>query len=203
GKLVLATIDSGRKLVLVPRRRGSLQALPNDGISQYMGAWLFPDGTARVLFTGKRNGEEKRSYVQDTTGGGVPTAITPQGTWGVAISPSGEWIAAIGTGQGITIWPARGGGKPKAVPGSEEGERPVAWHQNGQSLWIFRRGEIPADIYTLDIATGRRQPWKSLSPPDTAGVYSIIEFQITPSGNAYAYSYTRLLSQLYLVRGLK
>ena len=42
-----------------------------------------------------------------------------------------------------------------------------------------------------------------LVPPDAAGVYSIIEFQITPSGHAYAYGYTRLLSQLYLVRGLK
>jgi eukaryotic-like serine/threonine-protein kinase len=202
GKLVLATIDSSRKLVVVPKGAGSPQPLPSHGITQYNGAWWFPDGR-RVLFTGKRDGEEQRSYVQDTTGGGAPTAITPQGTWGVAISPTGDSIAAIASGQGITLWPVRVGGPPKSVSGSEEGERPVAWHENGQSLWLFRRGEIPAHIYALDIATGRRQLWKTLSPPDTAGVYSIIEFQITPSGNAYAYSYTRLLSQLYLARGLK
>lgn len=40
-------------------------------------------------------------------------------------------------------------------------------------------------------------------PPDKAGVSSIIEFQITPDGKSYVYSYTRLISQLYLVRGLK
>jgi len=51
--------------------------------------------------------------------------------------------------------------------------------------------------------TGTRRLWKSLIPPDAAGVYSIVEFRITPRGDAYAYSYTRLVSQLYLVRGLK
>jgi hypothetical protein len=45
--------------------------------------------------------------------------------------------------------------------------------------------------------------WKSLVPPDAAGVYSIQEFKITPKGDGYAYGYTRLLSQLYLVRDLK
>ena len=44
---------------------------------------------------------------------------------------------------------------------------------------------------------------RHLIPPDKAGVYSIIEFVITPDGQSYFYSYTRLLSQLYLVHGLK
>ena len=72
-----------------------------------------------------------------------------------------------------------------------------------RSLWLFRRGEVPAHVYRLDVATGERRLWKTLVPPDSAGVYSVIEFQITPDGQSYFYSYTRLLSQLYLVRGLK
>jgi hypothetical protein len=32
--------------------------------------------------------------------------------------------------------------------------------------------------------------------------YSIIDFRITPAGHSYFYGYTRLLSQLFLVRGL-
>ena len=63
--------------------------------------------------------------------------------------------------------------------------------------------KYPAEIFQLDVATGRRHLWKTLIPPDPAGVYSIIEFQVTPTGHAYVYSYTRLLSQLFLVRGLK
>ena len=68
---------------------------------------------------------------------------------------------------------------------------------------MFRRGEVPAPVFQLDLKSGERRPWKSLVPPDAAGVYSIQEFRITPKGDAYAYGYSRLLSQLYLVRGLK
>jgi hypothetical protein len=89
------------------------------------------------------------------------------------------------------------------VQGSQPGDRPVEWSADGRSLWVFRRGEVPTNVFRLDIATGRRQLWKTLIPPDAAGVYSIIEFRVTPSGHSYFYSYTRLLSQLFLVAGLK
>jgi hypothetical protein len=79
----------------------------------------------------------------------------------------------------------------------------VSWSADGKALWIFRRGEVPAQVIKLEIATGRREPWKKLAPSDLAGVYSITEFAITPAGHAYFYSYRRLLSQLYLVRGIK
>jgi hypothetical protein len=62
---------------------------------------------------------------------------------------------------------------------------------------------VPAHVYQLDIASGRRELWKTLIPSDSAGVYSIFEFQVTPDGRAYAYSYMRLLSQLYLAKGLE
>jgi Tol biopolymer transport system component len=200
GKTVLATTDSGRQLVLVPTGAGNPQLLPAHGIVAYQGARWFPDGH-RILFTGREAEGNLRSYVQDVNGG-APRALTPENTRALAISPDGEWTAGTGTGLGITIWPVAGG-PSRPVPGSEPGDRPVAWSADGRSLWLFRRGEIPADIFQLEIATGRRTLSKKLLPPDPAGVYSIIEFQITSSGHAYVYGYTRLLSQLYLVRGLK
>ncbi|MGH9199846.1 MAG: hypothetical protein ACRD2A_01265, partial [Vicinamibacterales bacterium] len=105
-------------------------------------------------------------------------------------------------GQAISLWPVSGG-PPRPVRGSEPGDRPVGWSADGRSLWLFRRSEVPAHVFRLDIDTGRRNLWKTLVPPDVAGVYSIIEFRITPTGHSYFYSYTRLLSQLYLVRRLK
>ena len=100
------------------------------------------------------------------------------------------------------MWPVKGG-PARPVHGSKPGERPVAWSADGRSLWLIRRGEVPAQVWRLEIASGRRHLWKTLVPRDPAGAYSIIEFETTPSGHAYFYSYTRLLSQLYLVRGLK
>jgi hypothetical protein len=45
--------------------------------------------------------------------------------------------------------------------------------------------------------------WKKISPADVAGVYSIGDFYITPSGHAYFYSFERVLSQLYVARHLR
>jgi hypothetical protein len=83
------------------------------------------------------------------------------------------------------------------------GDRPASWSEEGRSLWVFRRGEVPARIFSVDVATGRKSLWKTLVPPDAAGVYSIDELKITPSGNAYFYSYRRTISELYEARGLR
>jgi eukaryotic-like serine/threonine-protein kinase len=200
GKTVLGTIDSGRQLVLVPSGAGDPQPLPAFGIVRYSGARWFPDGR-RILFAGREANRRLRSYVQDITGG-QPRPITPEGTWGGTISPDGHWTAAIDADRKISLWPVAGGAS-RPLQGALVDDRPVAWSADGQSLWIFRRGEIPAHVFQVNINTGRRQLWRTLVPPDTAGVYSVIEFNITPTGNAYCYSYTRLLSQLYLTRGLK
>jgi dipeptidyl aminopeptidase/acylaminoacyl peptidase len=199
GKRVLATSESGRQLLIVPIGPGEPQPLAAHDIESYNGAHWLDD--ARILFNGRVRGRDLRSYVQDIAGG-PPRELTPENTRAVAISADGKWAAAIGPSQAISLW-ALAGGPPRPVKGSQPGDRPVGWSDDGRSLWLFRRGEVPAQVFRLDIATGRREPWKTLVPPDAAGVYSIIEFRITPAGDAYFYSYTRLLSQLYLVRGLK
>ena len=200
GKTVLVTTQSGRQLLLVPTGAGKPQVLPPHGIESYSGAEWFPDGR-RILFNGRERGRDLRSYIQDVKDG-PPRPLTPENTRALSISPDGESAAAIGPGQAISLWRVAGG-PPRPVQGSQPGERPVAWTADGEALWLFRRGEVPAHVFRLDIATSRRQLWKTLVPPDAAGVYSIIEFEVTPTGHSYFYSYTRLLSQLYLVRGLK
>jgi dipeptidyl aminopeptidase/acylaminoacyl peptidase len=200
GKTVLATTQSGRQLLLVPTGAGKPQPVPAHGIESYSGARWFPDGR-RILFNGRERGRDLRSYIQDVKDG-PPRPLTPENIRALSTSPDGEWAAAIGPSEAISLWPVAGG-PPRPVQGSRPGERPVTWSADGRSLWLFRRGEVPAHVFRLDISTGRRQLWKTIVPADTAGVYSITQFWITPSAHAYFYSYTRLLSQLYLVRGLK
>jgi hypothetical protein len=132
----------------------------------------------------------------------VPRPVTEVGTWALSISPNGDLLAAITPGRGISLWPV-GGGPSREVPGSESGDRPVCWTSDGKSLWVFRRAEVPTRIDRLEIDSGNRKLWKTLVPPDAAGVYSIDEFKVTPSGDAYFYSYRRTLSELYEVRGLR
>ena len=112
-------------------------------------------------------------------------------------------VVSAGSLRGVLILGPLDGGPPRDVPGSRPEDRPVAFSKDGQSLWAFRRGEIPAPVLRIDVLTGRRETWKTLWPRDPTGVYSIIHFKITPTGHAYFYSYAGTLSQLYLVRGLQ
>jgi WD40 repeat protein len=199
GSWAIGTSADG-KLVLMPTGVGSLRVLPSDGIASYHGVRWFPDGR-HILITGAEDKGNFRAFVQDVNGGAAKP-ITPAGTWGLSVSPDGQTIAAIGKPPGISLW-SLAGKLLGTVKNSAPEDRPIAWTGDGKALWLFRRGEVPAHVYQLDIATGQKKLWKTLVPPDTAGVYSVIEFQITPSGHSYFYSYTRLSSQLFLVHGVK
>ena len=200
GKRVLATAASGGLLVVLPAGLGEPMPLAAHKITAYRGALWLPDGE-RVLFNGTEPGSSLRSYVQDLKGG-PPRPLTPENNWAVSVSADGQWVAAIGPDHGISLWPVAGG-EPRQVLSSRPGDRPVAWSADGRSLWIFRRGEVPAEVSQIEIETGRRILWKKLKPPDSSGVYSISDFRITRDGRAYFYSYKRALSQLYVAHGLK
>jgi Tol biopolymer transport system component len=207
GEKILATVAGGQQLVILPMGAGEPVPLPQHGITTHRGALWFPDGR-RILFNG---GPDVRSYEQGIDGS-PPRAVTPSNTWTTAISPDGEWLATM---QGrdeeaqpgrkrspIELWPVTGG-EPRPILSSRPGDRPVAWSDDGRWLWVFRRGEVPAEVARLEIETGRRQLWKRLTPPDMNGVYSVTDFKVTRDGTSYFYSYKRVLSQLYLVTGLE
>ena len=199
GTLVLATSESTNELSLIPTGPGQPRSLVVEGLQSFSGSQWFPDGR-RILTNARSVDHGARSYVIEVSGG-TPRAVTDQGTWALSISPNGGVLAAI-TPRGISLWPVEGG-PSRAVPGSQPGDRPVNWSSDGKSLWIFRRGEVPTQIDRLEIASGKRTPWKTLVPPDAAGVNSIDEFKVTRSGHSYFYSYRRTLSELYEVRGLR
>jgi hypothetical protein len=93
-----------------------------------------------------------------------------------------------------------GGGKP--IPGMEPGEQPIGWTADGGSIYVYRP-TVPARVFRVELATGKRQLWKELAPADAVGVYFIRPPHIAYDGKSYAYNYGRILSDLYVVDGLK
>jgi len=144
-----------------------------------------------------------RLYVQDISTNKIE-AISPEGTNALsfALSPDGQFVAAVGPDEKGYLFPVAKG-DPRPIPGLLPGEAPVAWSADGHSLYIYRGGELPAKIFRLDISSGSRTLWKQLMPPDPAGVEYVGPILPSPDGTAYAYGYRRLLSDLYLVEGLK
>jgi hypothetical protein len=85
-----------------------------------------------------------------------------------------------------------GGGR---VPHRVEPRRQVPVHPS--------RRRVPAKVWKLDIATGRRELFREIVPADVAGVTSIEVIFLTPDARTLIYGYTHNLSDLYVVSNLK
>ncbi|MEP6995629.1 MAG: protein kinase [Acidobacteriota bacterium] len=191
------------QLMLLPTGAGPSRQLPLDGIRYSReGAWL-PDGK-RVLVAGAEEGRGSRLYVRDIEGGPA-RPVTPEGIRinfnGNVVSPDGKLVTAVDSEDRAMLFPVDGG-EPRAIPGIEAGELPIQWSTN-TSLFVSRPGDVPAGIFRIDLTAGSRELVRQLDPLDPAGVFSIDPIRMTPDGKSYVYSYRRLLSDLYLVEGLK
>ncbi len=203
-KWALATPIILSQLILLPTGAGQARRLERGPIESYQSARFLPDGK-RILFAGSERGRRARLYVQDLAGG-APRPVTTEGAGagfhGLVVSPDGRFATGPAPGSGFARYPLEGG-SPLLIEGLAEGEFPVQWSADGRSLFVYRIADVPAWIFRLDLSTGRRELWKELMPPDLAGTNVILNVQITPDGRAYAYDYFQVLSDLYLVEGLK
>jgi dipeptidyl aminopeptidase/acylaminoacyl peptidase len=198
---IIQTPDSPVQLRLLPTGAGEAQVLTNDRIN-HQWARCFAD-SKRFLFSGDEPGHGVRLYVQDLSEG-KPQAITPEGVDGLAfaISPDGQQVAAIGPDGKGYLYPVAGG-TPRPIAGLQPGEHPIGWGQDASTLYVYQPGEMPAKVYRLELATGKRTLWKQFLPADPAGVATVGPILITPDGKSYVYGFHRTLADLYLVEGLK
>jgi Tol biopolymer transport system component/predicted Ser/Thr protein kinase len=199
--VIIATPGSPAQLRLLPTGAGETQPLTNDSINHQWARWL-PDGK-RFVFSGNEPDHGVRLYLQGISGG-KPTAISPEGVdaQGFAVSPDGLSVVGIGSDQKGYLYSVAGG-EPKSVNGFDVGDVPVSWSQDGRAVFLSRTGEIPAKIYKLELATGKKSVWKQIVPVDATGVSTIGPVLMTPDGKTYAYGFHRTLGDLYLVEGLK
>jgi eukaryotic-like serine/threonine-protein kinase len=199
--VIVQTPGSPKQLRLLPTGAGETQPLTADSINHQWARW-FPDGK-RFIFSGNEPGKGVRLYTQDLTGG-TPKAISPEGVDATAFAVSPDSQLVVGTGpDGKGYFYPTAGGDPRIVKGLESGDIPIIWNQDSRSIYLYRTGEVPAKVYQLDLATGKKTVRQQIVPVDTTGVSTIGPIQMTPDGKTYVYGFHRTLGDLYLVEGLK
>jgi len=119
-----------------------------------------------------------------------------------AISPDGRFVAAQGPDGNVAIYPIDGGAS-RPLLGATAGESPVRWSADGRTIYVFTAELAPSQVFRIDVATGERQPWKTLAPADRTGLVQIDTPVLTPDARSYAYSYQRILTELEIAEGLK
>jgi Tol biopolymer transport system component len=201
GQWVLAVVhpNSDPQLVAYPTGAGEPKVFPKEGLAVSDATWL-PDGK-RILITASEPGHGQRLYLREVDGG-KPRPVTPEGyTLMRVVSPDGTWAAVTGPDRKRYRYPLSGG-EPSEIAGVDPADVIDQVTPDGRYLYVHRRGEVPVQVYRLDLTNGRREPWRSLAPSDAAGVSSINVFP-APSGDAYVVNYARLLSHLFLVEGIR
>ena len=204
GRLALALPVTGAPVLLHPTGAGKTRELPNpESLLFDTAAWL-PDNRHVVLF-GQHVGKPGRGYVQDLEGG-APRPFTAEGVtalrwWSLPVAPDGSRVIARGQ-DGLPTFFRVSDGAHEPVPGLRPGESPIRFAEDGRSLLVARGNGLPWVVERMDIATGRRTPAVEIRAREAAGLrLSIID--VTPDARHYVHSYSRLLSDLFVVKGLK
>ena len=201
GKWALSRLNvTPSPLVLYPTGVGEMKRLPNDGLN-HISACFMPDGK-HFVFTGAEPGHGVRLYVESLEDG-HPRAFSMEGVGsGTVLSPNGEYVASFGPDRKMYLFPVSGG-EPKPLLGVQAGEIATGWSADSRSIFVIERGQVPAQVFRVDLETGKRTPWKSLEPADAAGIDTIGGVLLSSDTQSYVYSYVRTLSDLYLVEGLR
>jgi Tol biopolymer transport system component len=197
GKWVLS-IPRNKKpaqIVALPTGTGQPHMVTNDAISHRNARW-FPNGQ-RVLFQGNLPGEPPRLWVQNFDGG-KPVAITPPNVVGTLVTPDGAQVLGRASDRRYYFFPIAGG-TPIPVPALRDGDVPVRFSSDGAAVYVGTFGKIPALLHKVDLRSGERVEWSSAIPADPAGLINVGPILVTPDGTQTFYSYTRMLSDLYLV----
>ena len=200
--LVLRQNISPPDFALLPTGVGQQRILSTGNVTPNGGQFL-PD-SKHLLFEGHEPGHGSQLYVLNLDGG-QPRPISPEGfrlgTHHHSVSSDGKHVAAV-TSDGIALVPIDGG-EPQHLRGSQSGELPLRWAQDGKTLFVGRREETACPVFRLDPVAGTRTPWRSFSPPDAAGVTSVACPRIAADEQHYVFGYIRNLSDLFLVEHLK
>jgi hypothetical protein len=68
---------------------------------------------------------------------------------------------------------------------------------------VYHDEKTSAPVYKIDLDSGKREMLMTLAPSDIAGVTTLINVRMTADGKAYGYSFSRELSDLFQVEGVK
>jgi len=204
GKWVVS--QSGTKpseATIVPTGAGAPRQLVST-VGDYSWPRFVPDGS-RIYFAAALGTKPAKLYTQSVNGG-KPVPLAGEGYGGVLfprpISPDGKLIAAIAANRKLVMVPVDGGA-PVPVPGSVEDEAAVGFTADNRYLFTSLIGELPPHINRIDLKSGQRQVWRDIHPSDPAGILFIAPTSVTPDGQGYAYAYGRMISELFVVDGVK
>ncbi|HMD15740.1 MAG TPA: hypothetical protein VKH18_03660, partial [Terriglobales bacterium] len=93
----------------------------------------------------------------------------------------------------------------RLIPGLDSNYRVIGWSPDGESVYAgsLRWREKTGNIYRVNTVTGKSELWKTFGAGLPAGAVSRSGSYLSGDQGAYAYLYMQVLSQVYVVKGMK
>jgi DNA-binding winged helix-turn-helix (wHTH) protein/Tol biopolymer transport system component len=190
------------QIVLLPTGAGTPRPLERGPIERYQFAranWS-PDAR-QIVFVGYEAGHGPRCYVQSVDAG-KPRPFTADGTVFCTFSPDGRILGVTEDRRG-QLYRSPESATPEKEFQFHPGETPGAWTPDSKFVYLIDTAGAGVTVSRLELASGRRQFWKEIPAPPTNGEMNSEEVILTPDGQSFAFTYSRHLSDLYLVQGLR
>ena len=199
GRWVLGFDPASSRLKLLPTGAGEERLI---GAPRALRWARWHPGGAGLLFAAAATREPPRVYWQPSLDG-EPRILTPAGIAAWDVSPDGRLLAAIHDDGRAVCYPLEGG-EPWTIPGLSDVDLLVGWSEDARALYVRPRSEGSSSrVERVDVRSGRRVLWREITPPDTTGLLGPVSVVMAPDGRSYAYNFLRVLSDLYLVTGLR
>jgi hypothetical protein len=200
--LVVSADDA--RLSAVPTGVGQVRSIPTSGL-QIGGAGWMPDGK-EVLVIGRPAGQDHARLYRLTGDASGPRSIG-EATFGsglLRISRDGRRAAALDENQRTVIISVLDGSAHPLPGGVAASVRPCGWTPDG-SLWVSAAEQSRAGgrLLRLDPETGKLLEERTLRPDDPGGVSALTNVVVSPDGREVAFSYTRFVASLAILRGLE
>jgi eukaryotic-like serine/threonine-protein kinase len=198
GKWVAALDLSQQHVELLPTGAGQRRRLTNDNMHRTRVRWL-PDGSG-LIFIGAEANQPARSYWLDLDGKSRP--VTPPGVAATIATADSKFLLGTDAQRKRWLYPVAGGDPVPFPVKLADDELVMRFEADGKSVLVRTRA-VPVKVSRVFLDSGRRELVRQIAPPDPAGVLTIAGIAFTPDCKSYAYSYSRLLSDLWVVDGLK
>jgi hypothetical protein len=203
GKWAISIIPgSPGRVLLLPIGPGQPRAVPVTGLERIANgnSRFLADGKT-ITLNGNQPGHGVRSYLVNVDDGKL-TPITPEGTIGGLVSPDGKYMLRANEPGEVAVYPTAGG-SPHLIPNLAPGFIPVQWSGDEASVYGYRQGQIPAQVYQVNLITGQQTVIQELQPATLKGVVLIAPVVVSRDGSRFAYGYYQVFSVLYVISGLR
>ena len=195
-----AVFTTPPKLAVHPVGTGESKRMGLGDTVSLEGVGWFPDGK-HVLLGAATASQPVRTYEMDLQGG-APVPVGPPDFRGSAVAGDGKRIVGRNSTGEVVIFD-KSTQRVTKVPGLEATEQVYQWTEDGNGLFVTTATPWEAEVYRVDVTTGKRTLLKKVELHDKAGSVINLRVVYAEKSKTYAYNLRRITSTLYVVEGLK